>query len=347
MYIKKILFAVAIIGLVVLGIISYNIYQVIFSPNTGFETETQSVFIKTNSSFQDVVNQLDPLLKNTDDFITVAEKKVYHQNIKAGHFILKSGMNNNEIINTLRSTNVPIKISFNNQHRLEDLAGRIAEQIEPDSLTLLEAMTDSTFLAKQNVSVLESLKYYIPNTYEFYWNTSAEKFREKMLNSYDAFWNENRMTKLKEIGLSKTEVMSLAAIVQKETAKVEERKRVAGVYMNRLNRGMKLQADPTVIFAIQNANQDFKTPIKRVLFKDLELDSPYNTYKNTGLPPGLIAMPDISSIDAVLSYEKHDYFYFAADVEKPGYHKFAKTLAQHNRNARAYQNWVNKNKIYR
>ena len=208
-------------------------------------------------------------------------------------------------------------------------------------------MTDSTFLAKQNVSVLESLKYYIPNTYEFYWNTSAEKFREKMLNSYDAFWNENRMTKLKEIGLSKTEVMSLAAIVQKETAKVEERKRVAGVYMNRLNRGMKLQADPTVIFAIQNANQDFETPIKRVLFKDLELDSPYNTYKNTGLPPGLIAMPDISSIDAVLSYEKHDYFYFAADVEKPGYHKFAKTLAQHNRNARAYQNWVNKNKIYR
>ncbi|MFN2262099.1 MAG: endolytic transglycosylase MltG [Psychroflexus sp.] len=347
MYIKKILLAVAIIGLVVLGVISYNIYQVIFSPNTDFETETQSVFIKTDSNFQDVVNKLNPYLKDADDFITVAEKKAYHQNIKAGHFILKNGMNNNEIINTLRSTNVPIKISFNNQHRLEDLAGRIAEQIEPDSLTLLKTMTDSTFLTQQNVSAIESLKFYIPNTYEFYWNTSAEKFREKMLKSYEAFWNENRMAKLKEIDLSRTEVMSLAAIVQKETAKVEERKRVAGVYMNRLNHGMKLQADPTVIFAIQNANQDFETPIKRVLYKDLELDSPYNTYKNTGVPPGLIAMPDISSIDAVLNYEKHDYLYFAADVDKPGYHKFAKTLAQHNRNAKSYQNWVNGKKIYR
>jgi UPF0755 protein len=141
--------------------------------------------------------------------------------------------------------------------------------------------------------------------------------------------------------------MSLAAIVQKETAKVEERSKVAGVYLNRLRRGMKLQADPTVIFAIQNQNQDFETPIKRVLYKDLELDSPYNTYKNRGLPPGLIAMPDVSSIDAVLNAESHDYLYFAADTENMGYHKFAKTLAQHNRNARMYQNWVNEQKIYR
>lgn len=347
MYIKKILIAASVIGLIVLGGVSIYIYNVIFSPNTAFDTETKSVYISTGSSLQEVVNQLHPFLKDTDNFITVANKKGYGSNVKAGHFVLKKDMNNNEIINTLRSGNVPIQVSFNNQHRLENLAGRVAEQIEADSLEILTAMISKPFLDSLEVSPLQSLKYYIPNTYEFYWNTSGEEFRNRMVSYYNEFWNENRLEKAKALNLSPQEVMSLAAIVQKETAKVEERPKVAGVYLNRLRRGMKLQADPTVIFAIQNQNQDFETPIKRVLYKDLELDSPYNTYKYKGVPPGLIAMPDVSSINAILNAESHDYLYFAANPENPGYHKFAKTLAQHNRNARAYQNWVNKQKIYR
>ncbi|SDG55505.1 endolytic transglycosylase MltG [Psychroflexus sediminis] len=347
MYIKKILIAASIVGLVVLGGISIYIYTIIFSPNTAFETDTQSVYISSDNSIQEVVNQLNPLLKDTDNFITVAKKKGYAGNVKAGHFLLKKGMNNNEIINTLRSRNVPVQVSFNNQHRLENLAGRVAEQIEADSLEVLLALTSKTFLDSLEISALESLKYYIPNTYEFYWNTSGEEFRDRMVNYYDEFWNAQRLKKAEDIDLSPQEVMSLAAIVQKETAQVEERPRVAGVYLNRLRRGMKLQADPTVIFALQYENQDFETPIKRVLYKDLEMDSPYNTYKYTGVPPGLIAMPDISSIDAVLNAESHDYLYFAANPENPGYHQFAKTLAQHNRNARLYQKWVNKQEIYR
>lgn len=347
MYIKKILIAASVVGLIVLGGVSIYIYNVIFSPNTAFDTETKSVYVSTGSSLQEVVNQLHPFLKDTDNFITVANKKGYGSNVKAGHFVLKKDMNNNEIINTLRSGNVPIQVSFNNQHRLENLAGRVAEQIEADSLEILTAMISKPFLDSLEVSPLQSLKYYIPNTYEFYWNTSGEEFRNRMVSYYNEFWNENRLEKAEALNLSPQEVMSLAAIVQKETAKVEERPKVAGVYLNRLRRGMKLQADPTVIFAIQNQNQDFETPIKRVLYKDLELDSPYNTYKYKGVPPGLIAMPDVSSINAILNAESHDYLYFAANPENPGYHKFAKTLAQHNRNARAYQNWVNKQKIYR
>ncbi|MFO7745837.1 MAG: endolytic transglycosylase MltG [Psychroflexus sp.] len=347
MYIKKILVIASVVGLVVLGGISIYIYNIIFTPNTSFETETKSVYISTGSSLQDVVNQLHPLLNDTDDFITVANKKGYGNNVKAGHFVLKSGMNNNEIINTLRSRNVPVKVSFNNQHRLENLASRVSEQIEADSLELLQAMISTEFLDSLNITPLESLKFYIPNTYEFYWNTSGEAFRDRMVSYFNDFWNNQRKAKASKLNLSPTQVMSLAAIVQKETAKVDERPKVAGVYLNRLKKGMKLQADPTVIFAIQNKNQDFETPIKRVLYKDLELDSPYNTYKYQGVPPGLIAMPDVSSIEAVLNAESHDYLYFAADTENPGYHKFAKTLSQHNRNARAYQNWINKQEIYR
>ena len=347
MYIKKLLIAASIIGLVVLGAISIYIYSVIFSPNTSFESETQSVFISTGSELQQVVDQLHPFLKDTDDFITVAQKKGYSLNVKPGHFVLQKEMNNNEIINTLRSTNVPVQVSFNNQHRLEDLAGRVAAQIEADSLEILEAITSKEFLDSKSVALSESLKFYIPNTYEFYWNTSGAEFRDRMLRYYDEFWNKQRLAKASKINLSPTQVMSLAAIVQKETAMVEERPKVAGVYLNRLKRGIKLQADPTVIFAIQQKNKDFDTPIKRVLYKDLELDSPYNTYKYAGVPPGLIAMPDVSSIDAVLNAQSHEYLYFAANPEKPGYHTFAKTLSQHNRNARVYQNWVNKQKIYR
>jgi UPF0755 protein len=168
-----------------------------------------------------------------------------------------------------------------------------------------------------------------------------------MLKEYQRFWNESRLEKAQALSLSPTEIITLASIVQKETSKVDERARVAGVYINRLKAGMPLQADPTVIYAIKEQSRDFNQVIKRVLYKDLELDSPYNTYKYAGLPPSLITMPDISSIDGVLNYEKHDYYYFVADVTNFGYHKFAKTLSQHNRNRQEYVRWINQQGVNR
>lgn len=347
MYIKKIILVISLLGVVALGIFSYFIYDSIFSPNTNFTSATEEVFVETNAEYRDVIQQLRPLVKDIESFDAIARKKGYANNLKPGRFILKKGMNNNEMINTLRSQNQPVALVFNNQERLEDLAGRIAMQIEADSLSLIETMQDSTFLAENNFKRETALAMYIPNQYQLYWNTSAETFRNRMLKEYQRFWNEDRKAKAEKINLTPNEVYTLAAIVQKETAKVDERRRVAGVYMNRYNRGIKLDADPTVIYAVKKKNNDFDTVIKRVLYKDLETDSPYNTYKYAGLPPGPIAMPDISAIDAVLNYEDHDYYYFVANPEKPGYHKFAKTLRQHNNNRQAYVRWINKMGINR
>ncbi len=347
MYIKKILVIIALLGLVGLAGFSYYIYNVIFSSNTAFSEDTVDVYIPTGASYQDVREELYPYIDDRQEFDLVAEKKGYVTNIKAGRFILKKGMSNNDIINTLRSTNEPVWVTFNNQERLEDLAGRVAGQIEADSLALLKVMRDSAFLKQYEFNKHNALGMYVPNKYQFYWNTSAEEFRERMRTEYNRFWTSERLKKAEEIGLSPHEIMVLASIVQKETAKVDERKKVAGVYMNRIKKGWKLEADPTVIYALKDNLNNFDTIIKRVLYKDLTIDSPYNTYKNIDLPPGPITMPDISSIDAVLNYENHDFFYFVADVKNFGYHKFAKTLAQHNANKREYVRWINEQRINR
>jgi len=347
MYIKKIVLAIAILGVVAIGIFSYVIYNTIFSPNTKFAGEKASVYVASDATYEEVLEQIKPLVDKLNDFDQVAKRKGYATNLKAGRFILKKGMNNNEIINTLRSKNEPVSVVFNNQERLEDLAGRIAQQIEADSISLLNAMREPAFLKENNFDEENALSLYIPNQYELYWNTSAEAFRKRMVKEYHRFWNESRLQQAKKINLNPKEVSVVASIVQKETAKVDERKRVAGVYMNRYNNGWKLDADPTVIYAIKKKNNNFDTVIKRVLYKDLEVDSPYNTYKNKELPPGPIAMPDISSIHAVLNYEKHDYYYFVANPENPGYHMFAKTLRQHNNNRQAYVRWINKMGINR
>lgn len=347
MYLKKILLAVALIGLVIMGVIAYNIYDALFVPNTSFEDGERIIFVPTDGEFRDVYEQISPLLEDPEQFVAVARRKKYIQNLRPGRYAIKAGMNNNEIVNTLRSSNLPLTVSFNNQERLEDLAGRIGEQIEADSLSLLEVFRDEAFYENVGLDADEAISLYLPNSYEFFWNTSAEEFRERMRKEYNKFWNEERVNKAKALGLTPAEVTTLASIVHKETAKVDERPRVAGVYLNRIRRGMPLQADPTVIYAIKNESGNFDTVIKRVLYKDLNLDSPYNTYKYAGLPPGPIAMPDLSAIQAVLSPEKHDYLYFVADVENFGYHKFAKTLAQHNRNKAQYVRWINQQKIKR
>ncbi|MGC1516962.1 MAG: endolytic transglycosylase MltG, partial [Maribacter sp.] len=280
-------------------------------------------------------------------FKAAAEKKGYLQNIKAGKYRLGKGMNNNELVNSLRSGNIPVKVSFNNQETITDLAGRIANQLEADSTSLVKAFRDTDFLEANGFNEANVISPYIPNSYEFFWNTSAIDFRDRMLKEYRRFWTEARQQTAKDLGLKPNEVIALASIVHKETAKVDERPTVAGVYLNRLKKNMLLQADPTVIFAIKRESNNFDTLIKRVLYKDLVLDSPYNTYKYPGLPPGPIAMPDITAIDAVLNPEKHGYYYFVANVEKFGYHMFAETLAQHNRNKEQYIRWINQQKINR
>ncbi|MDH3697469.1 MAG: endolytic transglycosylase MltG [Flavobacteriaceae bacterium] len=347
MYTKRLVLLVLIIGLVLCAGFAYMVYNALLSPNTNFEESQVTVYIPTGSTMENVLEIMEPYLENSDTFYQVARRKKYDQNIKAGKYVLIKGMNNNDLINTIRSQNSPVSVSFNNQETLASLAGRIGEQIEADSTALLKAFQDRTFMEDKGFSTETALTMYLPNSYEFYWNTSADRFRDRMYEEYSRFWTEARVGKAKALGLSKAEVISLAAIVQKETAKVDERPRIAGVYLNRIKRGMKLQADPTVIFAIKHSSGNYDTIIKRVLYRDLTLDSPYNTYKYAGVPPGPITMPDISSIEAVLNSEKHNYLYFVVNVERFGYHMFASTLAQHNRNKAQYVRWINQQNINR
>ncbi|WP_271406111.1 endolytic transglycosylase MltG [Tenacibaculum soleae] len=340
---KKIIYiAIAFIFLIG-GITGFNYYQKIFGKAV---TKSGAVYIKSDDTFDDLKKQLANHLNTPDDFIWVAKKKKFTKP-KGGKYILKKGMSLNDMVNLLRSGNqTPIKLSFNNQDSLEKLAGRIAQQIETDSISLIKVMKDEVFLTKNSFNQKNALGMYIPNSYEFYWNTSAETFRTKMLREYNRFWNSSRLEKAKKLNLSKKEVSTLASIVQKETAKKSERPIVAGLYLNRLRDNWPLQADPTVIYCIkQIKGQDFI--VKRVLNKDLKIKSPYNTYQNTGLPPSLIAMPDVSSIDAVLNYKKHNYYYMCASIDKIGFHDFASSLAQHNRNAAKYQRWISKRGINR
>lgn len=347
MYIKKIVLIIVMLGILVGGYFAYKVYDIIFSPNTKFDNEEAFVYVASNASFDEVKKSLEPLLLDINSFEEVAHRKGYSDNIKGGKYSISKGMNNNDVINSLRSNNIPVKVAFNNQENLEDLAGRISGQIEADSISLLASFENKAFLETNGFNQANKLVMYLPNSYEFFWNTSAEQFRDRMLKEYRRFWTEARLENAKEQGLTPEEVVTLASIVHKETAKVEERPRVAGLYLNRLKSGILLQADPTVIYALKKHTGNFDTIIKRVLYKDLELDSPYNTYKYAGLPPGPIMMPDISAIDAVLSPEKHEYYYMVADVENFGYHKFAKSLAQHNRNKVQYVRWINAQKINR
>ena len=340
---KKIIYGAIAIIFIVGGIIGFNFYQKIFGNAV---KKDGALYIGSNYHLMDVKKLLTEYINKPENFVWVANKKKFTKP-KGGKYMLKKGMSMNDVVNLLRSGNqTPIKVSFNNQDTLEKLAGRISQQIETDSISLLKAMTDDNFLAINGLNKKTALEIYIPNSYEFYWNTSANKFRDKMLREYKRFWNQSRLEKAKKLNLTKSEVIALASIVQKETAQKSERPIVAGLYLNRLKDNWPLQADPTLIYAIkQLKGQDFV--VKRVLNKDKEIKSPYNTYKNIGLPPSLIAMPDVSSIDAVLNYKKHKYFYMCASIEKIGFHDFASSLAQHNRNAAKYQRWISQQGIRR
>jgi len=343
---KKIIAITSVVVMLGLLVFGYLAYQKIFSANTKFDEKEVFVYIPTDANYAEVEKLVAPYVENIENFRSVAEKKSYVANVKAGKFILKKGMNNNAIINSLRQP-LETKIAFNNQERLEDFAGRIGSQIEADSTSLMQAFTDKEFLDENGFTEENVLSMFIPNSYDFFWNTSAVKFRDRMAKEYRKFWNDDRKAKAEKLNLTPLQVSALASIVHKETVKTDERPRVAGVYLNRLKTGMKLEADPTVIYAVKKSENDFNRVIKRVLYKDLETVSPYNTYKNFGLPPGPIAMPDVTAIDAVLNPEQHNYIYFCASVTNFGYHEFAVTPAQHEVNRQKYVAWVNKQGIKR
>lgn len=340
---KRNLILVVSVILLITAITGFNYYQKIYGKAV---SKNGYIYIKSTDSFEDLSSELEPFLQNWDDFKWVANQKEF-SNLKPGKYEVVKGMSHNDLVNLLRiGKQIPVMISFNNQNSLEKLAGRISKQIEADSLSLLNSFKDKDFLKKENYNEQTILGMFIPNSYEFYWSTSADEFRNRMLKEQNRFWNEQRMSKVKKLGFTKNEVLALASIVQKETVKPEERPIVAGLYINRLKRDIPLQADPTIVYILKQQNgPDFE--VKRVLYKDLKIKSPYNTYINRGLPPSLIAMPDISSIDGVLNHQNHNYLYMCASVEKLGYHEFASSLSQHNRNARKYQKWLNNKGIRR
>jgi len=316
------------------------VYLKFFISVTNFKKEEVYVQIPSGSNFTNVEKLLSPFIKSKTNFEYIAKIRSYKQNVKPGRFLIKKGMNAYQIITALR-LNIPVKLSFNNQERLENLCERLSMQIEPNKTELYNALSDSVFIVKNGFTKDNVLVMFLPNTYEVYWNISPEKFRIKMLKEYQLFWTRERLLKARSLNLTPTQIITLASIVHKESVKKSERPTIAGVYLNRLKKGILLQADPTVIYAIKLSENNFNKVIKRVLNKDLVLQSPYNTYQNQGLPPGPIAMPDIDAIDAVLNAKTHNYIYFCASVEKFGYHAFAVTLSEHLQNAKKYTNWLN------
>ena len=332
-----IFFAVAFI---IVGARAYQLYHYIFDANVQSD---YTLLIREKMSFEDLYSKLESekILSNYKAFKWVAKKKEFTKSVKPGRYELKAGMNTNELINKLRSGNQdPVDVTFNNVRFKEELAGKVCKYIEADSVALLNLFSNTEEIANRGFTVENYRAMFIPNTYEMYWTTTAESFAERMYQEYIGFWNEDRKAKAEKMGLTPIEVSVLASIVESETAKSEELKTVAGLYVNRLHKGIPLQADPTIKYAVG----DFS--IRRVLNKHLEIDSPYNTYKFAGLPPGPICFSSITSIDAVLNYEKSDYLYMCAREDFSGYHNFAATLAEHNRNAAKYRAALDQNKIF-
>jgi len=330
----------AALGLLIIAalVVAFMLYRFILAPNTRTpHNQTFFLFIPTTATYQDVVDSLDKhdILVSTFSFNWLAEKKEYPALVKPGRYTVENAMSNLRLVNMLRAgEQSPVKITFNNIRTVDQLAGVISKQIEADSATISTLLHDQSYLAKYGLDMYTAPSLFIPNTYEFYWNTSAEQFLERMYAEYQKFWDAPRRERLIHTGLNIPEVVTLASIVEKETNKNDEKARIAGVYMNRLNKGWPLQADPTLVFA----TGDFSAT--RVLNEHKKVDSPYNTYKFKGLPPGPICIPSIASVDAVLNYEKHDYMYFVARSDLSGYHVFSKTLMEHNKHARNYRKAV-------
>lgn len=341
--VKKIIITLGIVILISLLGVGYSFYTKVFFPNITLDKQKEKfIYIPTGSTFADVLEILrdENLLDNQASFDWVAEQMKYKNRVKAGRYRIKDNMSNKELVALLRSgEQTPINVVFHNVRTKEQLASLISSQLEADSAAFMGLLGNETFLKKFGFNPATCMAMFIPNTYEFYWNTSSKMFIERMAGEYKKFWNEDRKARAKQLNLTQTQVSALASIVDQETGKSDEKARIAGVYMNRYLKGWKLEADPTLIFAAG----DFT--IRRVLNIHKEIDSPYNTYLYTGLPPGPICIPSITAIDAVLNYEKHEYMFFCAKDDFSGYHSFAKSYSDHLLNARRFQNELNRRKI--
>ncbi len=321
------------------------LYRIIYHPNVWLNNEEYaSVYIPTASNFDSVKTILysQGLIVNRRNFEWLAGKKKYPENVKPGHYIIAEGMSNDRLINMLRSgEQVPVKLIFNNISTIQHLAERVSQQIEADSAAIVHLLSDTLVLQQYKVTPATAITIFIPNTYELYWNTTAPQFIDRMYLEYKKFWDNKRQSEADSLNMTIPEVTTLASIVEKETTMDGEKSLIAAVYLNRLRSGWLLQADPTLKYALGDPG------IRRILNEHKAIDSPYNTYKYGGLPPGPICIPSISSIDAVLNPDNNDYMYFCAKEDMSGYHNFSKTLRQHSRNARKYQEALNNLKIYK
>jgi len=339
---KKILISVIVFS-TLLSSISVYLYQMFYSPNFLINQKDKFLMIEDNMNFNDVRNKLiqDTILNDVLSFSVLSKAMKYNQNIKSGAYKIKSNMSNYSLIKMLRSGNqTPINISFNHARKIEDLAKIITKDLNITNDEFMEFINNK----KNNLygfNTKNIMAMFLANTYEVYWNISIESLFNKMHSEYTKFWNKERINKSNELKMSTIDISILASIVASETLKMDEANTIAGLYINRLNKNMHLQADPTLVYA---AN-DFS--IRRVLNKHKKIISPYNTYINKGLPPGPIKLTTKEYIDAVLNYEKHEYIFMCAKDDFSGYHTFAITLKEHNKNARKFQRTLNARKIYR
>lgn len=332
---RKVIITVSVVLVLVGGGAAFYLYRQLFSDAVRREG---SLYVCDGTSYRTLADSLEAgeYLKDMSKFAAASRLLGFDGDVRAGRYVLKQGTSYKDVVRMFqRGWQTPVRVTFNNIRTLPQLAGRVAAQLEADSLAFTALLTADTTAAYYGFTPRTFMAMFIPNTYELYWNTSPRGFAERMHDEYEKFWTEERMRKLASTGLSQAEAVTLASIVYEETKMGDEMPTVAGVYINRLKKGMPLQADPTVKFAVG----DFG--LRRVLNRHLEVDSPYNTYKYAGLPPGPICMPSITAIDAVLDYQRHKYLYFAARPDFSGYHNFAATLAEHNRNADAYRRALN------
>lgn len=342
---KKIFLFLAV--LLVLGLaVAGWFYLRIYGPNVRAADREGAnyLYIPTGATFQNVEDSLTShgFLKSINSFRWVANLMEYPNYVKAGRYRITGGMSNRALISKLRAGNQDaLSLTFNNIRKKENFAAFLGRELEPDSIDFLILLNDTAFAGELGFRQETIYTMFIPNTYKVFWNATPREFFERMHQEYERFWTAERRGKADTIDLTPQEVSILASIVDQETNKTDEMPTIAGVYMNRLKAGRRLEADPTVVFALD----DFS--IRRVLNKHLVNPSPYNTYVHTGLPPGPITMPSVAAIDAVLNYEKHDYFYFCAKADFSGYHAFAETHSQHIQNARAFQKALNERNILR
>ena len=342
---KKIFFLILAIAIGVASAFGYQKYQQLFKSNVPAQLKHGYLLIPTGSTYPELVKNLydSGFLMDSTAFQVAAGLMKFNKDskVRAGRYKIMPKWSNRKLIQKLRSGNQsPVKVVINSGRLVSDIVGKVGQVIEPDSTEIMDLLSDESFLEKHHYSRETLMSLFIPNTYNMYWNTSPKGFFERMEKEHDKFWKaKGRLEKANDMGLTTEQVYTLASIVERETNYKPERPTIAGVYLNRLEKGMLLQADPTVVFA----TGDFGA--RRILNKHLEIDSPYNTYKNVGLPPGPISFASISSIDAVLNAKDHDYLYFCAKPDNSGQHAFAKTLSGHNINANKFRNWLNKRRV--